>query len=572
MRRRRSPGWLGPLVLGVVVSIVPAAVHAQAGKPPAPAQKPKPLSQSLTGGAKADFEAGKLLAGDGDFAGALIKFQSSYDVAKDPRLLWNVAFCQKNLRHYSKVVATLGRYLQEGAASLSAQDKKDAQDLIQTIEPFTTKVTVDVSEQGAQIFIDDEVVGTSPLPGPLVLDIGERRLRVEKENFVRYDKALVVGGSAQTTSKIVLERILHEGKVIVEAPAGAVVFIDDKEAGQGKVEQTLPAGGHQLRVIAKGMHPYQTELVIQDKETRQVNVSLEAETAAEKPKLRVAVGCADPEPRAPSDGLVVYTDGMEVLPPGPVKSRLNPDLGRNVVEYVEYPIDAGKHQLRIASAHCNPLDQAVDVDPVAGALVTGALPTDRGILIRGPEGSPGWGRLSLGAWMPGGMRINPDNAPTYIQDFGSMTGIALEAGLVDRWIALYADFAYASGNFRMKDANTTNFALPATTSTTWSQGTLRFGPRFPFHYVSLGLGVVAGVQEVDIDKVRTGHLDALIGDYVELDVQPFCDWGLFAYGGVEVGSNKDPQVYGYMQFGAFWEPNPRCRIETSTHLGLESKK
>jgi hypothetical protein len=560
--------------LAIAVSLfalAPASARgAEPARPGAPAQKPKPLSQSLTGGAKADFEAGKLLAGDGDFAGALIKFQSSYDAAKDPRLLWNVAFCQKNLRHYSKVVATLERYLQEGAAALSAQDKKDAQDLIQTIEPFTTKVTLQVNEAGAQIFIDDEPVGTSPLPGPLVLDIGERRLRVEKDNFVKFEKALMVGGSAQTTTNVVLERIVHEGKLIVEAPAGAAVFIDDKEVGHGKVEQTLAAGGHQLRVVAAGMHPYQTEIVVQDKETRQLNVALEAEAAADKPKLRVAVGCADPEPKAPTDGLVVYTDNMEVLPPGPVKSRLSPELGRNVVEYVEYPIDSGKHNLRIVSKNCEALDQSVDVDPVAGALVSGALPSARSILVRGPEGAPGWGRLGLGAWFAGFQSVKENLPETYKQDGYSMTGFSLDAGLVDRWFAAYINYSYATGTYHRETFFVPTYAIPSDVSAKASKLDVRFGPRFPFHYVAFGFGAVAGAEQLNLDPVRTGGVDGVFGVFAEIDIQPLCDWGIFAQGGVDVLTEKDAAAFGTMQFGAFWEPNGRCRLEQSTQLGLKA--
>src|SRR5258708_4144401 len=103
-----------PSRLALACVLATAAAAAAALPRPALAQAPptkKPLSQALTGQAKADFESGKLLAADGDFAGALIKFQSAYDQSKDPRLLWNAAFCQKNLRHYAKVIATLKRYL-----------------------------------------------------------------------------------------------------------------------------------------------------------------------------------------------------------------------------------------------------------------------------------------------------------------------------------------------------------------------------------------------------------------------------------------------------------------------------
>src|SRR5882724_2714841 len=68
--------------------------------PPAP-PGPRPLSESLTGGAKSDYEAARLLYGDGDHAGALVKFQSAFDQSKEPRLLWNMAACEKNLRHYA---------------------------------------------------------------------------------------------------------------------------------------------------------------------------------------------------------------------------------------------------------------------------------------------------------------------------------------------------------------------------------------------------------------------------------------------------------------------------------------
>jgi hypothetical protein len=565
--------------IAVAVASAPALVHAQQGKPappkPAPpaspTQKPKPLSQTLTGGPKADFEAAKLLAGDGDFAGALIKFQSAYDVAKDPRLLWNIAFCHKNLRHYAKVVALLQRYVDEGAALLLPQDKKDAQDLISTIEPFTTKVTIQVNEAGAEVFVDEEQVGVSPLPGPVVLDIGQRHLRVQKAGFVKFESDLVVGGSAEATKKVDLAREVHEGKVIIEAPAAASISVDEKPVGTGKAELTLPAGGHQLRVTAPGMRPYQSEMLIEEKETRQINITLEAVAAPEKPKLRVSVGCADSDPRGPTDGLIVYTDGMEVLAPGPVKSRLNPDSGKNVVEYVEYPIDAGKHQIRVVSKGCQPLDQAVDVDQISGALVSGSLPSSKPLMFRGPQGSPGTWRLGVGAWFPGSAELPQGNGPdSYREDFGSLVGVVLDAGIVSRWFATYLNLSYAKGTFQ-RTSFFSSSSLPNSANASWDQFSIRFGPRFPFNVVSLGIQASLGGQQLDIDQVRTGKPDFVAGAYGELDVQPTCDWGAFLLGGAQIASQENSKAFALLQIGAFWEPNSQCRVEQSTPIGLSSK-
>lgn len=547
-----------------------APAKSDAPKPaPAKSDAPRPLSQTLTGAAKADFEAAKLLANDGDFAGALIKFQSAYEAAKDPRLLWNVAYCQKNLRRYSKVTLTLKRYLEEGKALLSPADKKEAQDLIAMIEPFTTRATFRVSPDGAEIFVDEEPVGTSPLAAPVVLDIGERRLRVTKTGFASFEKSVVVAGGPELKIDVVLEKELHEGKLVVEAPAGAEVFIDDRRVGEGRVEQKLPSGGHQLRVAAPGMRPYQTEVIVQDKETRSLNVLLEAAAAAEKPTLRVAVGCADSEPRGPEDGLVVNVDGPDVLPPGAVKKRWSDEAQRNIVEYAQYPIAPGPHKLRVAITECQPLEIKVDVDPVKGADVGGALESDRFILLRGPQGTPGRLRAGLGFWLAasGETKTTPERYATNGLD---VKGAVLDLGLVGRWYGLFLDGAWGSGSFARKTF-ATHYMLPNPANVSWKRLLVRTGPRFPLYLGSLGLGPLLGIQAVDIDQVRTGKPSGIVGGYVEVDVQPVCDFGLFATGSLEKPTNED-NPSGVLQVGLFYGPSRACHKERSTPIGLRTAR
>ncbi len=555
--------------IGLVLSLwgPSAVVLLLAPSAAAQATKPKPLSQSLTGAAKADFEAAKVLANDGDYAGALIKFQSSYDESKDARVLWNVAFCQKNLRHYSKVAATLKRYLSEGGPLLSATDKKDAQDLIAMIEPFTTRATLRVREEGAQVYVDDELVGTSPLASAQILDIGERKIRVTKDGFRPYERALIVGGGAEVTVDVPLEKEVHEGKLIVEAPPGATIFLDGKPVGTGKTEQAVPSGGHQLRVVASGMRPYQTEIVVQDKETRSLSVALEAQAESEKPTLRLAVGCGDTEPKSPEDGLVVNIDGPEVLPPGPVKKRWTDNAGKNVVEHVEYPIAPGPHTIRVSASDCRSADQAIVVDPVQGADVTGALESSRFILFRGPQGSPGWFRAAADLWLGDGEV--QDSIPEHYSSKGlSVAGLGLEAGIVSRWFGFYIQGGLGGGDFR-RETHNSNYALPEQTHASWERLLIRLGLRIPFNLVALGFGPLAGAEEIDLTGVRTGVPAAVGGGFAEIDVQPLCDWGIFALGTFEKSSNED-QGSGSFGIGAFWEPNGRCRDERATTFGLRN--
>jgi hypothetical protein len=254
---------------------------APATPPPPPG--PKSLSDTLSGGAKADYEAARLLYGDGDHAGALVKFQSAFDQSKDSRLLWNMAACEKNLRHYAKVMALVDRYLKEGGALLTEQDRRDAKDLLGAIESFTAALTLDVSEAGAEVSIDDEVVGTTPLGKPTIVDLGVRRIKIKKEGFREATLSVPIGGSKEVTQNVKLEREVHEGKLTVHSAPDAVISLDGKDVGTGSFDGTVPSGGHTLRVTAPSMRPYQTEVVIADNETRTVDVALESVQAAAPP-------------------------------------------------------------------------------------------------------------------------------------------------------------------------------------------------------------------------------------------------------------------------------------------------
>src|SRR3984957_8849132 len=268
------------LELGVL--LVAPAMGVLLAEPDAAAQARAPrrggLAQSLPPDARRDYDAGKLLFEDGDYATALLKYQAAYDQTHDPRLLWNVAVCQKDLRHYARAASTLGRSLAEGGGLLSAPPRHDAQEFARAIAPFTVPTVIQVSEPGAQIWIDDTLVGQSPLSDKVALDMGTRRVRVKKDGFRLFDREFPVGGSAATTIEVTLER--QGGHLQLNVPPGAVVSIDDREVGRGpRLELDLPIGAHALRMAAPRMRALQTDVVVEDGKSRTVDLALEADAA-----------------------------------------------------------------------------------------------------------------------------------------------------------------------------------------------------------------------------------------------------------------------------------------------------
>ena len=287
----------------VLLALATSAGVAHAQPKPAPAAKPvraqsKPkkadptpagppsLADSLTGEPKADYDAAKLLYGNGDYAGALVKFTAAYDKSKDPRLLWNVAACEKNLHHYASVLAYLRRYLNEGQAVLSEAEKVDAEALVKFMQPLTAALDLSVSESGARVYLDDTLVGETPLPAPIVVDVGPCKIRIEKDGFEPYREALTIGDSPRIKLVAKLEKAITDATVVVyTARPNDPIYIDGALRGAGTWKGTLPGGTHSLRVAAPPMRTYEGDFSVRDGESRTVALTLEYEPS--KPSARI---------------------------------------------------------------------------------------------------------------------------------------------------------------------------------------------------------------------------------------------------------------------------------------------
>ena len=226
--------------------------------------------------AKAEYGAGVVLLKDGDFVEALERFERAHELARDHRLLWNVALCQKNLRRYARMLVTVRRIEQEGGAALTAQDRQEILELVKAAEAFVSRLEITASEAGATVSIDDEAVGTTPLAAPVPVDIGERRIRISKAGFKEYvwTETVVGGGKVAVTAR--LEKAVHRGRLMIAAGRDGLIAIDGKVVGKGRWEGTLPSGTHALRVTAPGMEAHRSEVLIRDEELRRVDVTLNA--------------------------------------------------------------------------------------------------------------------------------------------------------------------------------------------------------------------------------------------------------------------------------------------------------
>ena len=579
------------IVVAVLVAafLSPPALAAPPAKPGAAAPKQKSLGDTLTGQAKADYEAARVLLTDGDYAGARIKFQAAYDASKDPRLLWNVAASEKQLRHYAKAVELLKKYAAETSALVSAKERDEAKDLIKTLEPFTVAVTFEVNEAGADVEVDDTSFGKTPLAAPLVIDIGQHKVRVHKDGFRDYAASASIGGSPQQTIAVKLEKEVHQGTLSIAVPAGATVFVDGQPVPvrpNEAIELKLASGGHTVRVTAPGMRAYQSEVVVRDNEARAVAVTLEKETEAEKPKLRVGVGCIDAVPRSTDDGLAIFIDGS----PAPAvasggKSRPGGSDAETTLEYVEFPVESGPHNVSVRITGCQPMATDVVVAPGTGGDIRGALRSDAGFVNRGPAGNPDWWRIGVSLWAPsslsefkskgGGVTVGPDGRQISdrLQYNPHAIGAMLQPAINLKWATIGVDLGVAGGAAGLYTPGVQN----AEAALTWARLGFRAGARIPLNVVAINLGLSTGYDRLKYPAAPSGFTNpppgrGYLGTWASVDVQVLCDWAVF--GGVEANIGVGDFDRGgegsalSLNFGIALQPNRICRRGRDTDYGL----
>jgi len=287
-----------------------ASPRAAAGQPPAP------LGKSLTGPAKEAYEAARLLAVNNDFAGAVTKFTQAYQIARDPRLLFDMAVCEKNLRHYARTQALLTQYLDDGDALLTPENRAAANGALDVIKGLVGAVRVTANEAGATVLLDGETIGTTPLAAAKPIDLGKHALTVRKEGFVAVDKAFETAGGAETSIDVTLKPEVHIAKLVVMVESAATVIVDGAVAGAGRYDGQLPPGPHEVRVTESGKIAYHTTIDLRDGETRTVQVTLENERRSIVPWVIggavVAVGAA-------VGGYFLFKPSDTTTPPPPGK-------------------------------------------------------------------------------------------------------------------------------------------------------------------------------------------------------------------------------------------------------------
>jgi hypothetical protein len=269
--------WPSGSPCGVLVGIALSLHVPMALAQPAPVVSQKPLEQSLHGGARDAYSAATRRFANGDFRAALAEYRRAYEQSNDPRLLYDMALCERNVGAYVRTRDLLQRYKRESGATLSPDERAGIDAALSSIHNLVGLVKLSVNEADAAVTVDGETVGTTPLAEPLFVDLGKHAVTATKPGFTTAEQSVDVAGGAEVS--VALELVAREpfAHLVVAAEDAATVVIDGQTAARGRFDGRLAAGNHHVSVTEPGKTPFEARLGLREGETRTIDVTLQDE-------------------------------------------------------------------------------------------------------------------------------------------------------------------------------------------------------------------------------------------------------------------------------------------------------
>jgi tetratricopeptide (TPR) repeat protein len=120
------------------------------------------------------FQRGVALYGEADYRAALVEFKRAYALSPNAAVLYNVGETEFQLQDYAGALTSFERYLSE--SSPLEVHRGEVETNVETLKARVGHVTIATTPVGADVTIDDQAVGHTPLERSVLVSVGHRRI------------------------------------------------------------------------------------------------------------------------------------------------------------------------------------------------------------------------------------------------------------------------------------------------------------------------------------------------------------------------------------------------------------
>ncbi len=175
--------------------VTTTALSAFAAPPDAP-------TDDAAAKALARFRRGQDYYSERNFSAALLEFRKAYELSPNYRVFYNIGQVCYQMQDYVCAQRAFGQYLSGGGTEIPEARRQSVDQELVGLKQKVGFLDLTVDVAGAEVSVDDVVVGTTPLKEPVALSAGRRKLVVLKVGYVNVTRSFDLAG--QDTERITL--------------------------------------------------------------------------------------------------------------------------------------------------------------------------------------------------------------------------------------------------------------------------------------------------------------------------------------------------------------------------------
>lgn len=254
----------------------------------AAAAEPASVRDALASDARAEFDEASRLYREARYAEARDIFLSTYARSGEPRVLYNVAVCDKALGRYKRAIETLKRSLVTTDRPLPAEYAERVAEAIATLSRYVAFVRVESTVPDVVFLVDGEPLGENPV----ALETGPHTFVATKDGYE--PKTLTLTVRAGQMERIALDpepsTMPGTAKITCAGVPACEIRVGDEVLGNAPITLSRSAGSYLVRATVDGREWSQQRIELQN--GRDIEITLTGRTRPTA-RLRVTTGRAD---------------------------------------------------------------------------------------------------------------------------------------------------------------------------------------------------------------------------------------------------------------------------------------
>jgi len=187
----------------------------QASPEPGAAEPAAPPSPETLLEAKQRFDRGFELYEEGEYPLALIEFNRAYELVPNYRVLYNIGQVCIQLGQYANARRALEEYLAKGGDGLAPDRRAAVNKDLEMLRHRTAFLTIGANLEGAEVLVDDVLVGKTPLGPAMLVDAGMHRVTVRRPGYLLKTTNVTLAGGDEETLDVALERQPEQKTIVV---------------------------------------------------------------------------------------------------------------------------------------------------------------------------------------------------------------------------------------------------------------------------------------------------------------------------------------------------------------------